>query len=176
MTDEQQLTDQAIPTATAIADAARFMAQLSGLLTRDIDPDRFADRFGTSINHPAFVMGHCGYFAGYCIEMLDGPRVLESRDSELYGLGSKCLDEPSRYPDKDAAVNALVDRLHQAAEFIETGGDQPLARSSEGTFFAEKFSTLGGIANFMLVGHVGYHIGQISAWRRVAGMGSAMSF
>jgi hypothetical protein len=32
---------------------------------------------------------------------------------------------------------------------------------------------MGGVAAFMMIGHIQFHLGQISAWRRVAGMGSA---
>jgi hypothetical protein len=35
------------------------------------------------------------------------------------------------------------------------------------------FPTIGGAVNFLLVGHVQMHLGQVSTWRRVMGLGSA---
>ncbi len=42
-----------------MSEPTRFMPVLAGLLVHDIPPERFADRLGTTMNHPASVLGHC---------------------------------------------------------------------------------------------------------------------
>ena len=67
----------------------------------------------------------------------------------------------------------MASRINTVADFIESCDESVMARSSEGKWFAEHFSTMGGGAAFMLVGHIPFHLGQISSWRRVAGIGQA---
>jgi hypothetical protein len=160
-------------TATAIAGPTRFMITLAELLTSDIDAEVFADRQGTTINHPAFVLGHCGYYLGVCMQLLGSDIELSDDEKTLYEHGAECVDDASRYPNKDAAIARFNERVVMAADFIESCNDTALAQSSAETPFAERFPTMGGVAAFMMVGHVPFHLGQISAWRRIAGMGSA---
>lgn len=158
---------------STIVGPARFMTHLAGMLVNDIEPERFADGLGTSINHPAFVLGHLSYYAGVAMQMLGGDIELSESDTALYEHGAECRSDASLYPAKDEAIAAFNERIETVADFIESCDDSVFARSSEDTPFAERFPTMGAVAAFMLIGHVPFHLGQISAWRRVAGMGSA---
>ncbi|MDP6478890.1 MAG: hypothetical protein QGI75_02480 [Phycisphaerales bacterium] len=161
------------PTAFTMAAPTRFLPVLAEVLTSDIDPDRFADRLGTTINHPAFVLGHCAYYTGVCVTMLGGECNFDEEEASLYAMGAECLDEADRYPTKDACIARFSERCVFAAGFLESCDPEVLERSAAGTPFEERFSTLGQVAAFMLMGHPSFHLGQISAWRRVAGMNSA---
>ncbi len=160
--------------AATIAAPARFVPTLAHMICDDIDPAKFADRHGTTINHPAFVLGHCAYYAGACIQLLGGEVKFEDGEAELFQHGADCQDDASLYPDKDACMARFETRTAAAADFIESeAGAAALSRSAADTPFAERFETLGQVAGFMLMGHPCFHLGQLSAWRRVAGMGSA---
>ena len=160
-------------TSEAIAPPARFMINFAGMLVNDIDEAKFADRLGTSINHPAFVLGHCAYYAGVCMQLLGGEIELGEDEKALYEVGVEWSDDASLYPAKADAIAAFNDRINTVADFIESCDDSVMSRSTEGAWFADHFPTMGGGAAFMLVGHIPFHLGQISAWRRVAGMGQA---
>ena len=160
-------------TVAAIAGPTRFMTRLAGMLVNDIDASQFADRLGTTINHPAFVLGHCAYYAGTYMRLIGGEIELSENEKILYEMGVECQDDASLYPAKDDAIATFNDRINTVADFIESCDESVLARSSEGAWFADHFPTMGGGAVFMLIGHITYHLGQISAWRRVAGMGEA---
>jgi hypothetical protein len=166
-------THQQTPTATAIAGPTRYMTNLAALLVDDIDPAHWASRHGTTINHPAFVLGHCGYYAAICVEMLGGDMETGADEQTLFDHEAQCIDDASIYPDKQRTIDAFNARLAAVADFIESCDESIFARSSEHTPFADRFPTLGGVAAFMLIGHIPFHLGQLSAWRRVAGMGSA---
>ncbi len=167
------MTSTTSSTSETIAGPTRFMIGLAGMLVNDIDEAKFADRLGTSINHPAFVLGHCAYYAGMCMQMLGGEIELSEDEEKLYEMGVECSDDASLYPPKADAITAFNERINTVADFIESCDESVMARSSEGKWFAEHFSTMGGGAAFMLVGHIPFHLGQISSWRRVAGMGQA---
>jgi len=167
------MTSTASPTAIAIAAPTRFLISFADMLVNDIDEAKWADRCGTTINHPAFVLGHTAYYAGVCMQMLGGDIELTEKDGSLYKHGNECADEASWYPNKADSIAAFNDRINTVADFIESLDESAFNASSEDTFFADRFPTMGGVAAFMMIGHIPFHLGQISAWRRVAGMGSA---
>jgi hypothetical protein len=157
-----------------ITGPTRFMIGFTDMFVNDIDEAKFADRLGTSINHPAFVLGHCTYYAGVCMQMLGGEIELGEEEATLYEMGVDCSDDATLYPSKADSIAAFNERINTVLDFLETCEEDVFARSSEGTWFENYFPTYGGGAAFMLVGHIPFHLGQISAWRRVAGMGLAM--
>lgn len=167
------MTTTTCATATSIAGPARFMIPFADMLVKDIDENKWADRCGTTINHPAFVLGHLAYYAGVCMQWLGGEIELTEEDADLYKHGIECCDEPSKYPSKADSIAAYNERINTVVDYIETLDESAFTISSENTPFADLFPTMGGIAAFMLIGHIPFHLGQISAWRRVAGMGSA---
>ncbi len=167
------MTSTASSTAMAIAAPTRFLISFADMLMNDIDESKWADRCGTTINHPAFVLGHTAYYAGFCMQMLGGEIELDDNDAALYEHGKECSDDSSLYPNKADSIAAFNERIETVAEFLESLDESAFMASSEGTFFADRFPTMGGVAAFMMIGHIPFHLGQISAWRSVAGMGSA---
>ena len=168
-----RMTTTTNTTASLVTGPALFVQNLVHMLCDDIDADRFADRVGTTINHPAFVLGHTAYYAGVCVQILGGTCTFDEGEAELYQHGAECLDDASKYPGKDACIARFESRCQEATEFIVRSDVSLLEQSAKDTPFAERFGTLGEVASFMLVGHPCFHLGQLSAWRRVAGMSSA---
>lgn len=160
-------------TPSAVSAPARFITDFAKMLCADIDADRFADRLGTTINHPAFILGHVAFYTGVCVDLLGGDSGIDDAEAPLYQHGAECMDDATRYLHKDAAIAHFEDRMEMAAKFVSQCGPDVLSASSEGTPFAGRVDTLEEIAAFMLVGHPMFHLGQISAWRRVAGMPAA---
>ncbi len=165
-------------TTSAVKDTlvapTRFMIGFTDMFVSDIDETKFADRLGTTINHPAFVLGHCAYYAGLCMQMLGGEIELGDNEAALYEMGVECSDDASLYPSKADAIAAYNERINTVADFLESCDEAVFAQSSAGKWYENYFPTLGGGAAFMMIGHIPFHLGQISAWRRVAGMGLAM--
>ena len=139
--------------ATALSEPTRFLPVLAEMLVDGTPPKKFADRLGTTINHPAFILGHCAYYACVCITMFGGTVEFGEHESELFDMNAEYDDEA---PDYLASCDRLI-----------------LAGSADGTPLEGRFSTLGHVAAFMLMGHPSFHLRQISVWRRVADMGSA---
>ena len=93
---------------------------LMHLLCDDIDENIFADRLGTTINHPAYVLGHTAYYAGVCIEFLGGSVTFGEDEEKLYQIGAECLDDASLYPNKSHCVNHFDSRCQAASDFINS--------------------------------------------------------
>ena len=60
------------------------------------------------------------------------------------------------------------------AKALETAPDSVFAEENpaEGRF-KEMFPQKGGAITFLCIGHMQMHLGQVSTWRRVMGLGSA---
>ncbi len=161
-------------TTQTITKPTLFVAKnLMHFLCDDIDENIFADRLGTTINHPAYVLGHIAFYNGVCIKFLGGNVTFKEDEEKLYQMGSECIDDASLYPDKAFCLNHFESRCQAAADLINASDPSLLEGSAEHTPFAKQFDTLGEVATFMLIGHPFFHFGQISAWRRIAGMNPA---
>ncbi|MAT80394.1 MAG: hypothetical protein CMJ29_03550 [Phycisphaerae bacterium] len=160
-------------TGTALAGSIRFLMNMAKPLVSDIDAQRFSDSCDTTINHPAFVLGHCAYYVGYCMQMLGSDIELPDSHTDLYQHGAECMHMHDGYDDKESAIAHFMERLETAASFVEGLDDSVFARSTEGTFFEDRMPNMATVANFMMVAHVTFHLGQVSGWRRVAGYGAA---
>ncbi|MCP4759863.1 MAG: hypothetical protein GY894_07200 [Planctomycetes bacterium] len=96
--------------AIAIAKPTRFMHGLAQMLCDDIDPSKFADRLGTFINHSAFVLGHCDYYAGVRVQMLGSDVLFESGEADLYQFGVEHLDYSALYRSKEKYLDHFEQR------------------------------------------------------------------
>ncbi len=158
---------------TSLAGAIRFTMKLTQTLVNDVGADQFNNNCGSTINHPAFVLGHCAYYVGVGMQMLGSDIELSKSDAELYEHGAECLHLHDGYHSKDEAITFFMKRLEDAAQFVEGQDDSVFEKSAEGTFWEDSMPNMGAVATFMMVAHVTFHLGQISGWRRVAGLGSA---
>ena len=153
---------------------ARMLADFGTMLAADIDPEKFADRCGTSINHPAFTLGHCTYYLGIAANTLGASIGCGPDEKRLYAIGVECVDTPGTYPAKDDVLAAYTARCGEVAEFLESCEDAAFEAPNEDGPFEDRFDSKGQVAAFMVLVHTSFHLGQISGWRRAVGMGPAM--
>ena len=163
------------PMSGMIASPARMLIGFAEMLLSDVDPAKYADRFGTSINHPAFILGHTAYYAGYAMKMLGGQVEFRPDEEQLYSIDAECQDDASLYPPMDEALKHFRERYDAVATFVAACDDAALQRPNEDGPFKSTYQTVGEVAGFMIVGHTAFHLGQLSAWRRAAGMEAATS-
>lgn len=155
--------------------AERALGYAEGLV-KDISPETFSRMPQPNINSPAFNLGHLSIYPDLRLLSLMGREDLVRPlpfPMELFKAGSPCVDEPGRYPPKDAIVETFRGRYRVALDALADLSDELLARPNpmEGRF-RELFPTVGSAIAFLLVGHTQSHLGQISVWRRIMGLGS----
>jgi len=161
----------------------RMSVRLAEAMLKDVKPSQFSHKVslgGTTIdsNHPAFVYGHlsiypfnAGKAAGYAVP--PPPAGFE----DLFKAGAECRDDAERriYP----AMGVITKYFFEAHAASEAG----IAALSDDQFhqpnpregrLKELFPTLGGLLMFYTTSHMMMHLGQVSAWRRGFGLGSAM--
>lgn len=171
--------------AETITQAATRGLGLAEALLKGVTPETFARQpvnGGELIltNHPAFAYGHLSLYPAKIIAMGGGDPGEATAPEGFEGLFShqaQCLDDPGGtiYPAMDEVVSCFQTGYAKALEFVGTLDDDALAKDHNGPEAYRKFFPgLGLMVNFMLTSHVMVHMGQVSAWRRCMGLGSAM--
>lgn len=167
-----------------IARPSQRILSLATRLVDDVPAHQFArlPRIGelrVSINHPAFVLGHLALYPARVLQLcgVDDPALAPPDGYEgLFSAGKECLDDPENtiYPARDAVIGAFTDRYTRGLERLETLTEADLSRDIEIDRYREIFGSAGIGVNFLFNTHLGFHLGQLSAWRRAMGYGSAM--
>lgn len=166
--------------AELILPAAQLSLRYAEQLVTTIPADKFAamplNTPGSELNSAAFNIGHLSIYGDRLCTMLGRTDLVKPMpySVDLFKNGAPCLGTPGAYPGKDLLVSTFFERQRLAIEALLSADDAVLraVNPAEGRF-REMFPTVGSAVAFLLDGHVQMHLGQISAWRRVMGLGSA---
>lgn len=156
------------------------------MMLKDVTPPMFArlpigkDGKPVQTNHPAWVFGHLGLYNARALELMGKPAGVAAAKpgwDAMFKNGSPCVDDPDGkiYPPMEqitshffAGFKAVLAALAESPDSLLVG-----ANPAEGRM-KQMFPTIGGMVGFMTSAHPMSHFGQISAWRRFQGLGSAM--
>ena len=172
-------------TADTINGTAARGIGLAGMLLQGVTPDIFArlpvkDGSVVMTNHPAFAIGHLSVYPSR-VFILGGEDpsavALPDEQEELFKIGAECVDDPDGtiYPAMEEVVRNFQTGYAAALQLVASWDEQKLAGPHQGgEAYQKMFPNLGVAVNFLLNSHMMMHLGQISAWRRFMGLGSAM--
>ena len=94
----------------------------------------------------------------------------------VFSKDANCIDDPDGtiYPPMAEITNYFQVGHQTLVEALRSTSDTVFQKPNpaEGRM-AELFPTLGSLHNFYCSGHLMVHLGQMSAWRRMYGLGSA---
>ena len=140
-------------------------------LVADIPDDKMAFQPAPGMNHAAWVLGHLACTADMLGAMIGVKPVCPPDWAARFDWNSSPASEAGRYPTKATLLKALED-AHAGIAAALPG--IPAARWSETTPLEAVrgfLPTLGDCFVFVMAAHENMHLGQVSAWRRVQGMG-----
>ncbi len=165
------------PGCFAIARALAVTLDYAKALLEPIPEELFAHLFHPQVNHPAFCVGHLAIYPDKALAIMGRADLVRTLpiDEGVFKDGSPCVEQDGRYPSKEVLLPLFFDRYAAAIEALRSFPEARLAdlNPMEGRM-REMFPTVGAALNFLLNNHVMMHLGQVSAWRRLAGLGSAM--
>lgn len=131
-------------------------------------------------NHATFVYGHLSIYPQRLMGLIGAPAgqaaVPASYDG-LFEAGKVCRDDAdgSIYPPLHEVLGHYADAYATLIEQVKKTDEGVFAKPIEGNdHLVEFFGTVGAMCLFMLHDHRMFHLGQLSTWRRVMGLGSAM--
>lgn len=149
---------------------------------RDEDFSSFPQIGSTTVetNHPAFIYGHLSIYPFMVASTLglDASEIAVPEGfDELFKNGVECVHDPEgkTYPSREAIVSYFTRAHAFVFEGMKGLEDGAFLNGIEGNDWAADFFGNGGTMGvFMLHDHYMFHLGQMSAWRRCMGLGSAM--
>jgi hypothetical protein len=161
---------------TALSDGLKMTIGYADALVKTIPDARFAEMPKDDLNSPAFLIGHLAIYAPKVAEMMghSGACSVPASWEELFKNGAKCVSTPGTYPPKAELVKAFTDGWTTVANLLPKVDDSVFNGPNPYEGLRDRLPNVAGVASFMCLAHNMMHLGQISAWRRVAGLGSAM--
>lgn len=166
-----------------IADSAKLSMAYAKRLLSGIQPETFSRfaRVGDTVvqsNHPAFVYGHLSLYSCRIVEQL-GQDASAIKPSELYverfSHTATCVDDPDGtiYPPMEELTEKFLTGHQAAIDALLQAPDEQFLIPNVNESMRSKFATNGSMHAFYLGGHIMIHMGQVSAWRRMMGLGAA---
>ena len=165
-----------------IGDGLRVSLGRAEQLLQDVTPNifcRMASPGGQLVksNHPAFLYGHLALYASRIVEMTNGQvRTVPDGFIERFAKGVECVDDidGSFYPTMDVITECFFTHYQHALDAVAVASDELLSQPNPaGGMITEMFPSAGSMCNFLCCGHIMVHLGQMSAWRRMQGLGPA---
>lgn len=130
-------------------------------------------------NHPAFVYGHLSLYPTRIMEQLGGDSssiTPPAKFQEVFSRDAICVDDPTGtiYPVQEDVTDTFFKGYEACLELLRSTPDEvfQVPNPMPGRM-TELFPSLGSMHAFYVGGHMMMHLGQISAWRRMQGLGAA---
>jgi len=165
-----------------IADSLQLSVGYAERLLKSVSPDRFA-RFATvggvvvESNHPAFIYGHLSLYAPKILRLIGHPAPPVPDQFEVrFSKDTACVDDidGDLYPPMDEIVAFFLEGHRMVAGALRGTPDSVFDQDNPATGrMKELFPTIGSAQAFYCGGHMMMHLGQMSAWRRMEGLGAA---
>jgi hypothetical protein len=165
-----------------IGDSLELCLGYSERLLKDVPAEKFA-RYAVvngqviESNHPAFAFGHlCLYGPRIFSQFGQAGPVAPDEFEAVFSKDAKCMDDPNAniYPAMTAVTKVYFDGYNAALKLLRSLPDSEFQVANPvGGRMTDLFPTLGSLHSFYCGGHMMMHLGQVSAWRRMMGLGAA---
>jgi DinB superfamily len=148
----------------------QFLLQYCRMLVGDVADERLAEQPLPGVNHPAWVLGHLTFSADRAAGLLGAEKELPAEWTTRFGPGSKPAPSRSDYPGKDELLRAVEQGFERLRRLAGAATAEQLGRPSTNPYTKDALPTVREAVAFLLTGHLGVHLGQLSAWRRMTGL------
>jgi hypothetical protein len=140
------------------------------MLVADIADADFVLQPLPGTNHPAWILCHLSMAADGVVGLLGGEKLTPADWSTRYGRDSKLSSERADYPSRDEILRLFRETHARARELAARADPERVVRPNPNSRLRSNLPTIGDMCTFLLTGHLGTHLGQLSAWRRMRGL------
>ena len=149
----------------------RFNLGMAQRLVADLAPAQMVLQPSGVVNHPAWTLGHLVTSANGLGGLLGlEPEVPEGWD-RVFATGGIPSGDAADYPSKAELLEALAAQHERNTGAVLQADPAWFARPHPDERIRNYFPTVGDVVTFLMTSHETSHLGQISAWRRAAGIG-----
>ncbi|MEM6551523.1 MAG: DinB family protein [Planctomycetota bacterium] len=149
--------------------AYRWNADTLTRLADDIDDARFADQPVPHINHPAWLIGHVSAYNDVVLALLTG-QPFDNPWTLPCGKDRPPVADRSAYPSKPELIQRFTTGVDTAVDAIASAEPAAWSAPVEHATWGKQFARVASAVSFLTSAHLAYHTGQLSSWRRAAGM------
>ena len=142
-------------------------------LVNDVSPEQMAQQPGGVINHPAWSLGHLVVSADHLGQLLGLESSLPEGWDKTFATGGVPSANGADYPSKEEILDALKTQHARNTEAFKQADVSTFSNPHPNEKTRAYFPTIGDMVIFMMTSHEMDHLGQIAAWRRAMGLGSA---
>lgn len=140
-------------------------------LVEDLTDEQMVLRPGGNMNHPAWILGHVSLYHPATLQLLAGDTVNDPKHDPLFGYaGHGPLDDIAKYGGKKAIVSRFATGHENVAKALLAAKPESFRRPPTLERWAKMYPTVEFMLPDLLLHHESMHIGQISIWRRAAGL------
>ena len=150
-----------------------FNLMYAETLVKDLSAEQMVEQPNGVINHPAWSLGHLVVSANSLGSTLGLESSLPEGWDKTFATGGTPSSDVSAYPSKDEILSALREQHSRNTEAMKNADPESWAKPHPNEKTRTYFPTVGDMVTFLMTGHEMDHIGQIAAWRRAMGLGSA---
>lgn len=142
-------------------------------LTADLSAKQWTLQPAPHTNHAAWVIGHLAGTSDFTAGLLDGksPSLPESWNA-TYGQTSQPTADASLYADGKTLLATLTKAHERLTQAFLSADEATLNQPISIERMKPKFPTNVSFVIFAMLNHESIHLGQLSAWRRVQGLGT----
>lgn len=149
-----------------------IMLNYCKLLTHDVDDAKLAEMPAPGVNHPAWILTHLAICTDYAGNLFGQPPKCPKEWHQRGRPGSNVTSDRGLYASKHDLIAALEAGQARVSEAIGGATEEVLLRPHgiQLAFVKNTFSTVGDFVGHLMTTHTGFHLGQLSMWRRMVGM------
>jgi hypothetical protein len=133
------------------------------------DKDMVAQPNGI-MNHPAWTIGHITAATHLLARTIGVAKWLPTEWVQNYRTGSKPVADADIYDSKNELLSKLREAQSKITEAIENLTDSQLDELFPAEAYRDVFPTIRHALTQVLIGHIGFHVGQVSLWRKAMGL------
>jgi len=148
-----------------------FLLNYAEGLLKEIPEERMAEQPFPGVNHPAWIIGHLTNTADAVAVILGGSKELPESWPKLFGRDSEPTSHREDYPGKAELLDLLKSRYWAVQQLLSTVPESLLKAANPRPQMQDRLPAVSDLVSFVLTGHFGIHLGQLSTWRRLVGMG-----
>jgi hypothetical protein len=140
-------------------------------LLNDLTDAQMLVRPGGNMNHPAWILGHTCIYHPIVPALLRGETFQDPADDPLFGFkGRGPLSDPEIYGTKQSQIQRFTEGHEMVAQALLSAKPEQLQRRPSLARWSESYPAVEFMLPDLLLHHESIHVGQLSIWRRAAGL------
>ncbi|QDT65889.1 DinB family protein [Calycomorphotria hydatis] len=153
----------------AILKTAAMNHGLINRLMEDVDDREIDEQPMAGINTPRWILGHIAVTIDYTLITLGEPGRMPEQWFVDFGPGSVPGKHSDNAPEKTELLEAINAGHEEVKKVVVSAPSEKFEEKRTEGFFVEQLPTVGDMVTFLMTTHEAFHIGQLSAWRRMSG-------